>query len=210
MYYPKSQIKPNQYTKGEEFKVKRTNKPYKGPYYITSKNELFTGKNPNDLPTERLIPIPLGETSSDSITDQRFSLKTPSQLEQDNSNFWASQFIGYNPKLDKYLTKTNPKTTYPSPSTTNYQAGEFERYFLKKSNEAKFIEISKEDYQMYVNKDNSVPYELYTPTKISWVLKGNKDQVYQANKNIVGKVEREQNYYGFSSYFKDNFTQFYQ
>lgn len=210
MYYPKSQIKTNQYTEGEEFKIQKTNLPYKGPYYTTSKNESFTGKNPNDLPTEKLIPIPLGETNSDSVTDQRFSLKSPTQLEKDNSNFWTSQFIGYNPKLNKTLTKNNPKTTYPKPTPINYQTGEFERYFLKKSNEAKFIEVSKEDYGMYISKDNSVPYELYIPTKISWILNGNKNQVYQANKNIVGKVEREQNYYGFTSYFKDNFTQFYQ
>ena len=196
MYYPKSQIKTNLYTKGGEFIIGSSQDIYIGYYYQTSNGQFYTGNSPNNnQPNLPIFPI---NSSLDTPTTKKYS------------NFWASNFPQYNPKIQKSTPPSPPTSTYPKPSLKNYQTGEFERYFLKKSNEAKFIEISKEDYQMYLNKDNSVSYELYTPTKISWVLKGNKDQVYQANKNIVGKVEREQNYYGFSSYFKDNFTQFYQ
>ena len=36
MYYPKSQIKPNLYTNGEEFILSTTKETYKGPYYKIS------------------------------------------------------------------------------------------------------------------------------------------------------------------------------
>ena len=203
MYYPKSQIKPSQYTNGGEFIVYNTGEPYKGFYYETSKGEYYTNKSPNEIPTYLLIPNQSEDTQNlpDNLQVENF----PDSYYVINDRYYKSKGLSYNRN-----TPTPPKSTYPKPLLKDYQTGEFERYFLKKSNEAKFIEVSKEDYGMYISKDNSVPYELYIPTKISWILKGNKDQVYQANKNIVGKVERKQNYYGFTSYFKDNFTQFYQ
>lgn len=197
MYYPKSQIKTNLYTKGEEFTIGSSQDIYIGYYYQTSNGQFYTGKTPNN--NQPNLPLFLINSPLD-----------PSSTTKKFSNFWTSNFTQYKPKILKKPPPSPPTSTYPIPTYINYQTGEFERYFLKKSNEAKFIEISKEDYEMYINKDNSVSYELYIPTKISWILKGNKDQVYQTNKNIVGKVEREQNYYGFTSYFKDNFTQFYQ
>jgi hypothetical protein len=88
--------------------------------------------------------------------------------------------------------------------------GEFQRYYLKKSNEPQFLEVSKEEYQKFVIRDNSVLYQLYIPFKINWILTGDKEQVYKTNQGIVGKAERDSNLTGFTSYFKNNFTQFYK
>jgi hypothetical protein len=48
MYYPKSQIKPNLYTNGEEYVIESTNSSYIGYYYLTSTGKAFTGRNPDD------------------------------------------------------------------------------------------------------------------------------------------------------------------
>ena len=50
-YYPKSQIKENQYTNGGEFIIVSTQENYMGYYWLTSKGEYFTGKTPEELPT---------------------------------------------------------------------------------------------------------------------------------------------------------------
>ena len=47
-YYPKSQIKTNLYTNGEELILSNTNEDYIGYYYEISNGDKFTGKYPND------------------------------------------------------------------------------------------------------------------------------------------------------------------
>lgn len=195
MYYPKSQIQTNLYTKGGEFVNSSTQDNYVGPYYLTSTGKAYAGKNPDDSQTFPLTNI----TSSSSTKPQT-----------DSNSFWTSNFTAYQPNVDKTISKNPPKQTYPVVTDANYSLGEFQRYFLKKSNETKFLEISKADYNRYVDKVDSVPYELYIPTQISWVLTGDKNQVYQVNKTTVEKTEREQSLYGFTQYFKDKFTQFYK
>jgi hypothetical protein len=57
MYYPKSQIKTNLYTNGYEFTTTPTNttNSYSGYYWKTSNGKYFTGKTPQDLPTQPVI-----------------------------------------------------------------------------------------------------------------------------------------------------------
>ena len=50
MYFPESQITPNQYTNGGEFQVKSTGQDYKGYYFITTTGQRYTGRNQNDNP----------------------------------------------------------------------------------------------------------------------------------------------------------------
>lgn len=196
MYFPKSQIQTDLYTKGGEFINFKTLENYIGYYYQTSNGKKYSGKNPTDTPSFELL-------TSISNTD---NLDT----ELETNNFWTSNFTQYKPNIDKTISKSPPKQTYPVVTDANYSLGEFQRYFLKKSNETKFLEISKADYNRYVDKVDSVPYELYIPTQISWALTGDKNQVYQVNKTTVEKTEREQSLYGFTQYFKDKFTQFYK
>ena len=58
-YYPQSQIKTNLYTNGNEYIVSATGVPYTGYYWKTSKGEYFSGKTPQDLPSQKLNPIPV-------------------------------------------------------------------------------------------------------------------------------------------------------
>lgn len=43
MYYPKSQIKPNQYTNTGEFLIASSNTEYIGYYYSTSDGKFYSG-----------------------------------------------------------------------------------------------------------------------------------------------------------------------
>lgn len=200
MYFPKSQVKTNLFTNGGEFTLRNTNTSYKGYYYTTSNGKYFSGKTPNESPTFELVkiipsPIPSNPTGEPSTINYYL-------LERGYSKSTRLNFTQKPP--------SPPKQSYPVLTENDYKLGEFQRYFLKKGNETKFLEISLEDYRKYVNRDRDVMFELYTPIQINWILTGDKEQVYKVNQSIVARAEREQNLPGFTQYFRDKFTQFYK
>jgi hypothetical protein len=200
MYYPKSQVKTNLNTKGGEYVTLDSNTPYKGYYYQTSNGEYFSGRTPNESPSFRLTKINLNDNS------------TPlSSIIGDNNFYSISGGYSRSTRLNFNQTPPSPpKQSYPVLTENDYKLGEFQRYFLKKGNETKFLEISLEDYRKYVSQDSDVMFELYVPTQINWILTGEEKQVYQVNQSIVARAEREQNLPGFTQYFRGKFTQFYK
>ena len=200
MYFPKSQVKTNLYTNGGEFTPKNSQTPYRGYYYETSDGKFFSGKTPNESPTFELIrinPSSISPALTENSTDINYYL-----LEREYAN---STRLNFNQQAP-----SPPKQSYPIVTENDYKLGEFQRYFLKKGNETKFLEISLEDYRKYASQDRDVMFELYTPIQINWILTGEKEQVYKINQSIVARSEREQNLPGFTQYFRDRFTQFYK
>ena len=55
MYIPKNRIITDLFTRGEEYKIASTGVPYSGSYWEMYNGTIFTGKNPNDKPSEQLI-----------------------------------------------------------------------------------------------------------------------------------------------------------
>ena len=209
MYYPKSQIKTNLHTQGGEFIIASTGQDYKGYYYMTSNGRAYSGKTPSDIQTPQLL----------QTIDQNPSLFTIARdaepglggsLTSDSSYFILSPSYINSTKINTSNSPSPPKQSYPIVTENDYKLGEFQRYFLKKGNETKFLEISLEDYRKYVNQDRDVMFELYVPIQINWILTGEIEQVYKVNQSIVARAEREQNLPGFTQYFRDRFTQFYK
>lgn len=209
MYYPKSQIKTNLYTRGKEFVFFDTNQEYRGYYYITSTGQVYSGKTPSD-PTSQPLQSS-GQNVLDTATQQRdVEPEFIGSLTEDASFYLLPLSYITSTSLDVGSSPLPPKQTYPIPTENDYKLGEFQRYFVKKSNEPRFIEISLEDYRKYASQDKDVMFELYTPIQINWILTGEEKQVYQVNQSIVAKAEREQNLPGFTQYFRGKFTQFYK
>jgi hypothetical protein len=208
MYYPKSQIKTNLLTRGGEFIIASSGQDYKGYYYMTSNGQAYSGKTPNDTPTQLLQTI--SQVSSLSAVASDAEPGIGGSISSDISIFSLPFNYVISTNLDTSKSPTTPKQSYPVVTENDYKLGEFQRYFIKKSNEPIFLEISLEDYRKYVNQDRSVMFELYIPFQINWALTGEKEQVYQTNQNIVAKTERDQNLPGFTQYFRDRFTQFYR
>jgi len=205
MYYPKSQVKTNLYTNGGDFTTRNPATPYKGYYYETANGKYFSGKTPNESPTFELVKINPNESPTNlpaSLQVENFPVDNLYTIE---NGYSISTRLNFNQKAP-----SPPKQSYPVLTENDYKLGEFQRYFLKKGNETKFLEISLEDYRKYVNQDKDVMFELYTPIQINWILTGEKEQVYKVNQSIVARAEREQNLPGFTQYFRDRFTQFYK
>jgi hypothetical protein len=197
MYYPKSQIKTNLYTNGKDFLNSSTKEEYIGYYYETSTGNTYSGKTPEDGPNILLQPSP---TLSDTLS----------------SNISSNPLIVINDVIDdQYLSpqpsiiRSIPQFNITLPTDQDKQNGQFNRYFCKKTNELKYLEISQDTYQQLKNRDPKIAWDLYTPAIVLWVIQGDQTQVFNSNKATVQALEQNLPWYGFTQYFQDKFLKYY-
>jgi hypothetical protein len=204
MYYPKSQIKTNLYTNGGEYSTSTDNQPYQGYYYEISSGQQYTGKNPQDGPNILLTP-PQDKPNFDPTN------------KLDNPDFNSVvQYYGATSAVYDSITNTNttktrliPQSNITLPTPQDNQNGQFNRYFCKKTNELKYLEIDKNTYQKLQNKDPQIAWDLYNPVQIIWIIQGNQEQVYNSNKGSVISIEQNKGWISFSQYFKNDFSKYY-
>lgn len=197
MYYPKSQIRTNLFTNGKQFINISTKEEYNGYYYETSTGQQYTGKTPEDGPNILLTPIPsLSNLLVDSITPP--PLITSESVIEDQ----------YSPTSIP-VVRAIPVFNITLPTDQDKVNGQFNRYFCKKNNEIKYLEIDKDTYQKLQNKDPKIAWDLYTPVIILWVIQGNQTQVFNSNKATVQAIEQNAKWYGFTQYFQDKFLKYY-
>ena len=194
MYYPKSQIKSNLYTNGDEYILSTTQEGYIGYYYEVSNGQRYTGKYPQDGPNILLIKsLPSSFLTSDS------NISSPPII-LDNIE------IGYNiNNQERYL----PQFNLTLPTSQDQQNGQFTRYFCKRNNESKYIEISKTTFNQLYTKSQEIAWDLYTPISILWQIKGDKNKIYVSNKALTESIETKFKWYGFSQYFQGKFLKYY-
>ena len=205
-YYPKSQIKTNLYTNGEEFtlvenQTSNASNVYIGYYFKTSTGQLFTGKTPSDTPNYLLYPIQPLAFSENSDFIQNPSIMTYSYDELDFTYTSANN-------VNTSKTREIPSFYLTLPTDQEKQNGSFMRYFCKKNNELKYFEISQISYNKLTNQDPSIAFDLYSGVSLSWVIKGDPTQVSVTNSTKVSQVSNDNNWLGFSQYFK-NYSQYY-
>jgi hypothetical protein len=208
MYYPKSQIKTNLYTSQQQYVFPNTQTYYEGFYYETSTGNSYTGKFPGD---GNNILITLSQ-KSDPIIDPTPEDQILYYLEGIKEEDIYNEL---DPNAYYDLTKKNdtprslPNFIPGNPTPKEIQQGVFRRYFCKKNNEIKYIEIDQITYDKLSKKDPQIAWDLYSPTSISWLFKGNKELIYASNKSLVESIERRLKWHGFSQYFQDKFLKYY-
>lgn len=215
MYFPKSQIQSNLYTNGDEFIVVSTGKPYMGYYWKVSSGKYFTGKTPQAKPNDELRLI---------STQPSLPSKNTSNLIVDNHSPNSTLDPRYNIEYEevfKYVNlrgldindlpvKINPPYYFPRPTEGDYELGAFTRYFIKKANETKYIEINKDVYNKFINKNPLYDFKLYIPFTIEWTLKGKtEEEIIKTNLSIVTEVSRKLKLRGLPQYFS-NYSQFFR
>ena len=195
MYYPKSQIKPNLYTNGGEYILSTTKENYKGYYYEISTGQKYTGINPNNPPNILLSLQPNPQTPYSPPPSPNLIV---TQDDLSNGSYPS------NPPI-----RTIPLFNPTLPTDQDKQNGQFNRYFCKKTNELKYLEIDKETYNQLQAKDPKIAWDLYEPASLLWVIKGNQEIVFNTNKTSVFKIEQNQRWNGFSQYFRENYLKYY-
>lgn len=215
MYFPKSQIKTNLYTNGNELIYENSQKDFIGYYYKTSNGKYFSGKTPLSPESEPLILFPdekirTNQLSSSNIqiTPSSTSIKPPIKRVQYTlpTEYLNSSKANYSTK--NILAPNNTKTP---PTPEDYKVGQYQRYFLCKINSPLFKETNLTTYERYKNKSKEVQYDLYKPIKFMWVITGSdKDQVARVNYNMLKLTEERYRVKNLISYFKNKLIEYYQ
>tara|TARA_R100000742_G_C4278388_1_gene101129 strand:- start:2840 stop:3700 length:861 start_codon:yes stop_codon:yes gene_type:complete len=206
MYFPPSQIQTDLYTKGGELINSVTEEPYKGYYFLTADGSKFTGRNPDDKPTNPLIrKIPDANEDAEGLATgalnpiaSNYSLP-PIYVKKNSLG------IGKQSKPPQ-----NPTQILSIPSENDYKIGEYQRFFCKKYSSFLYIEISLEEFKKFKNRDLNVNWRKYRTFQIPWIITGIRSKVVEINKKTIARTERNLKIRGFSNYFKNKFDQFFR
>jgi len=202
MYYPKSQITTNLYTNGDKLMYKSNSIPYMGYYWTTSTGKIYTGKTPEDTPTEELIELNIPRASQ-NLTNQEAIFNNV----ESNINLSLKVYSSLIPSPSSLFL---PTYFQPQPISQDYQTGEFRRYFVKKTNELIYIEVSKDTYDNILNQNSQWLWQDYLPFNIPWSISGNKLTIAKTNKNIVDLIMLRLSLYKFNDYLRNDYTKFYK
>jgi|19_taG_2_1085344.scaffolds.fasta_scaffold10760_2 hypothetical protein len=204
MYYPKSQIKTDLFTNGDEFYVKgdKNKKPYIGPYYKTSKNKCFVGKKPN-INNRQLLPLDL-EINQPPIPPSLKEIITTLDQTADDPHMGSNYEVDkYHKIYDNFTSRSIPNNIQSLPTDKDIKRGSYNRYFAKKANDNIFNEISKDTYSLFKNKDSTVAHELYEVSFFSFQTGGPGSGApgsnpAETNTKQIESIEKNHNWKGFN------------
>jgi len=208
-YYPKSQVKTNLYTNGDEYVLSTTKQEYTGYYYKTSSGAKYTGKNPDIKPSILLQPIEPGldaveeEFSDASFQSVALRQKLSTTIEIESITPSATNYVSENDRK-----RSIPQFSVTLPTAEDKKRGYFMRYFCKKNNELIYYETSQADYDKTKNQDPTMAYDLYSVLALQWSLIGDPSQVAGFNASSVNRAASINGWTGFPQYFKGNYTQY--
>ena len=190
MYFPKSQLITDLFTNGGEYRIFPTDEEYKGYYFKTTNGTQYTGKNPQDGTPQQLISL------------------TPTPLDVDDlSPTIIDSLVSYSNKPTP-PSRFLPQLSITTPTENNYTKGDFNRYFCKKTNEIKYMEISKTTYDELISKTPQIAWDLYDPEIIIWYITPNIEFNFLKNKQTIQNLEVIEQWYGFSQYLKEDYTKY--
>ena len=204
-YIPSNRIKTDLYTNGTEYQIESTGVTYVGPYWKKYTGEIFTGKNPNETPSQKLVPI--NNPSNNALTDNT----SYSFMEIDDvPKPLVIEYLNIKNIDPTTLTKNLPTSHYPKPTEDDYKLGVFTRYFCVKSNELVYYELDKKTYDKLVNQDKEWLWELYIPFQIPWTLIGDEKEVCKINTGIINLQEQRNKRKGLNIFLKGDCLKFWK
>jgi len=210
-YIPANKIITNLLTNGTEYQT-QYGVPYSGYYWKDFKNQVFTGKTPNDKPTQPLFPLSPSSNVEPLTPNTSYSLLEIDDLgeagEMKNADL-VREYHSINGIDFTKETKYLPTQYHPEPTPEDYQLGSFIRYFCVKINQSIYLEINEKTYKALTTKDESWSHPYYTPFKLQWTLTGNQKFVERANSNISKIAEKKISRTGFGRFLKFNYLKFY-
>jgi hypothetical protein len=199
MYIPSNRIKTNLYTNGYEYQIESTGVSYVGFYWKKYTGEIFTGKNPNETPSQNLIPFPQPSNL----------LPTPSLTTQLSTRGNLFSYLNVKNIDPTTLTKNLPTSYYPKPTEDDYNLGVFTRYFCVKANENIYLEISKDTYDALNKQKGDWLWQLYTPFQLLWAISGEEKEIEKTNYNITLLQEKRLKRRGLQEFLRNNYLKFY-
>jgi hypothetical protein len=176
-----------------------------------STGKFYTGRTPQDLPSAELVQNPSWATpnQANSLDNSpaifSYSSNESTQYSSYPSDFFYQEYPKYAP-----VSRILPYYSPMSPTQQDYQVGEFRRYFCKKTNENKYIEINQNIFDQLVAKDPRIQFTLYIPFYLDWQLTGTKEQVAKVNRDNTLLTSTTLKLPALDQYLKLDWTKYYQ
>ena len=203
VYIPKSSIKANQFTPGGDWFYVKNNAPYIGSYYLLSNGKAYTGRDQNDPPNEEIFQnIVIASTLNDGPNAQ-----VVEYVEIDINR--DLQTYGRLKKTDYNLLRSVPPSQLTFPTPEDYENFIFKRYFLVKTNQNNYQEVSEEVYNEIESQNPVWMWENYLPFTLTWTLKGDIENVFKANRGMIFLEEKKIKRKGLDEYLERNYLQYY-
>ena len=142
-------------------------------------------------PTYFTIKYPNGDVPSNKgvCTDvvirayRKLNIDLQTEVHMDMKN----NFSKY-PKIKEFSNRIIPQPNPTLLTNQDIKLGVYTRYFCKKNNELKYIEIDKTTFEKLNSKSKDIAWDLYTPISTLWYIRGDADS-YKANKGLISLIE---------------------
>ena len=215
-YVPLNRIKTNLYTTGQEFQFLETGREYVGYYHQYYDGRYFTGKSPDAEYIQQLTPFIKTRGIFEETAEIEVYTSGRGLYSDRLSESWDLNIIQtYRQASGDLITDDPPKLKLPSlyrytPTDQDYNLGEITRYFTKKTNELKYIEVSKETYENFLNQQAGYAWEYYIAFNLPWQISGNKEEVETTNRNITQLTQKRLKIQGLPEFLKYDYLKFYK
>ena len=217
-YFPKSQIKENQFTPGAEWYYVKNNSSYTGFYYVLSNGKAYTGKNPNNPPNEEITKnteIFSSQTKNGIVNDITNGVTYADNWDGTTygdqiQNARDVKIYGILTDTDYNLVRSKPQYSPTFPSPEDYEKGMFVRYFVCKINQLEYLEIDKGTYDNIFTQNKIWMWENYVPFTLNWYINGDIDRVFNNNKGSIFIKEREINKKGLEDYLGKQYLEYFK
>jgi hypothetical protein len=182
-YYPKKMVNNNLYANAGEFSVAGTGESYEGYYHETYDGKVFSGKNPLDPNSKRLIR-----------STQKTRETTISQLPPLQGGL-TYEGLGSN-ENEIYRFGDDPDSFTPRPTGQDYKRGYITRYFATRRNQSppQIVEIPQQVYNDLANRNGNYNFALWRVISLFWKISGplrdTRDRNGIITKGIVNTNER--------------------
>lgn len=210
-YIPLNRVQTNLYTAGNEYYKLIDGSDYVGSYHKLYNGTFFTGKTPNDGK-----PEPLGKFSDTIPVEDGTVLYATLDYYEGNDEYDINVYTTSDYLLLKNKNPNSqgprklPKPYQPILDSTDYNLGEFQRYFVKKVNELSYTEINQLQYERFAAGDNEYYWQFYITLELPWKITGEKEQVAKVNRNIVLLAEQQRQIRGLQEFLDYDYLKFYK
>ena len=72
------------------------------------------------------------------------------------------------------------------------------------------MEIDQNQFNKLSKRADDILWQLYTPFSMFWKLTGDREQVFQTNKNLTQQVITTKKYYRFADFLKNQYLLYYK
>jgi len=213
-YIPKSKILTNLYTTGGEYIIKATQENYTGYYHKYYNDTVYTGRTPDDQYIQQLEVVQKIEsfqTSLESVGATFVEDPDPEiNTQQWNSGMNSLYTLLKTGNANQVWKQKLPQPYIYTPSEQDYNLGEIRRYFVKKTNELRYVEVDQKTHNSILSQDSTYAWQYYIAFNLPWLIAGDKTKVATVNKNMVDLTQQTYNIRGLSEFLKQDYLKFYK